>query len=90
MSLDPCIELLSRLVAIDSVNPSLVPEAAGEGGVAAAIAGHMRTLGLQVHLQDVVEGRPNVIGVFDTGVPGPALMLLAMLGPIPTPTLVRT
>jgi acetylornithine deacetylase len=74
MSSDPCIELLSRLVAIDSVNPSLVPGAAGEGGVAAAIAGHMRTLGLEVHVQDVAPGRPNVIGVFDTGVPGPALM----------------
>jgi acetylornithine deacetylase len=74
MSSDPCIELLSRLVAIDSVNPSLVAGAAGEGVVAAAIAGHMRTLGLEVHLQDVVQGRPNVIGVFDTGVPGPALM----------------
>jgi acetylornithine deacetylase len=74
MSSDPCIELLSRLVAIDSVNPSLVPGAAGEGDVAAAIAGHMRMLGLEVHVQDVLPGRPNVIGVFDTGVPGPSLM----------------
>ena len=38
MSSDPCIELLSRLVATDSVNPSLVPGAAGEGGMAAAVA----------------------------------------------------
>lgn len=74
MSLDPCIELLARLVAIDSVNPSLVAGAAGEGEVAAVIAGHMRALGLEVHLQDVGPGRPNVIGVFDTGVPGASLM----------------
>lgn len=71
---DPCIELLSRLVAIDSVNPSLVRGAAGEAVVAAAIAEHMRALGLEVHLQDVAAGRPNVIGVLDTGVPGPSLM----------------
>ena len=71
---DPCIQLLQQLVAIDSVNPSLVPGAAGESAVAAAIAVHMRALGLDVHLQDVLPGRPNVIGVLDSGVPGPSLM----------------
>ena len=71
---DPCIQLLSHLVAIDSVNPSLVPGAAGEGRIAALIAGHMRALGLEVHLQEVAPGRPNVIGVLDTGTPGPSLM----------------
>ncbi len=71
---DPCIELLARLVSIDSVNPSLVDEAAAETGVAAAIADHLRGLGLEVHLQDVAPGRPNVIGVLDSGLPGPSLM----------------
>lgn len=71
---DPCIQLLAQLVAIDSVNPSLVRGAAGEGRVAHAIADHMRSLGLDVHVQEVAEGRPNVIGVLDTGVPGPSLM----------------
>lgn len=72
--LDPCVELLQQLVAINSVNPSLVARAPGERDVAAAIASHMRSLGLEVHVQDVVPGRPNVIGVFDTGVEGPSLM----------------
>ncbi len=71
---DPCIQLLEKLVAIDSVNPSLAPGAAGEGPIAAHIADHLRSLGLDVHIQDVAPGRPNVIGVFDTGVPGPSLM----------------
>lgn len=71
---DPCIQLLAQLVAIDSVNPSLVRGAAGEGRVAHAIADHMRSLGLDVHVQEVAEGRPNVIGVLDSGVPGPSLM----------------
>jgi acetylornithine deacetylase len=44
---DPCIELLAQLVAIDSVNPSLAPGAAGESEIAAAIAAHMRALVLE-------------------------------------------
>ena len=75
MSDDPCISLLRRLVSIDSVNPSLVPGARGEGEIAAAVARHMRELGLQVHVEEVETGRPNVIGVLEGPVPGPTLML---------------
>ena len=71
---DPCIELLQQLVAINSVNPSLVPGAPGEAEVAAAIADHMAALGLHVDLQQVAPNRPNVIGVLDTGIPGPSMM----------------
>ena len=71
---DPCITLLESLVRIDSVNPSLVPGAAGELAIADHLAQHMRQLGLDVHVQEVAAGRPNVIGVFDTGAPGPSLM----------------
>jgi acetylornithine deacetylase len=72
--LDPCIDLLGRLVSIDSVNPSLVEGAAAETRVAAAIADHLNDLGLHVYRQEVAPGRPNVIGVLDSGVPGPSLM----------------
>jgi acetylornithine deacetylase len=71
---DPCLQLLRELVAIDSVNPSLVPGAAGEGRIAERIAHHMRSLGLAVHVHEVAPGRPNVVGVLDTGSPGPSLM----------------
>jgi acetylornithine deacetylase len=71
---DPAVQLLEQLVAIDSVNPSLVTGAAGESEIAAAVAEHMRSLDLEVHLQEAAPGRPNVIGVFDTGAPGPSLM----------------
>jgi acetylornithine deacetylase/succinyl-diaminopimelate desuccinylase family protein len=71
---DPCIELLQRLVAIDSVNPSLVPGAPGEREIAAAIADHLSSLGLDVHVQQVLPDRPNVIAVLETGVEGPSLM----------------
>ncbi len=72
--MDPCIKLLRDLVAIDSVNPSLVPGAAGEGQIAEAIAAHLRRLGLDVQLQDVAPGRPNVIGVFEGRGRGRSLM----------------
>ena len=75
MSDDPCISLLRQLVSIDSVNPSLVPGGRGEGEIAAAVARHMRGLGLQVHVEEVETGRPNVIGVLEGPVPGPTLML---------------
>jgi len=74
MSYDPAIDLLHDLVAIDSVNPSLVPGAAGEARIAATIAGHMRRIGLDVHVQEVAPGRPNVIGVLEGRAPGRSLM----------------
>ena len=74
-SRDPCIQLLRDLVAIDSVNPTLVPGATGEGPIAAAIAAHMRQMNLEVTVQDAAPGRPNVIGVLRGTRPGPSLML---------------
>jgi acetylornithine deacetylase len=71
---DPALHLLRDLVAIDSVNPSLVPGAAGEAQIASAIAAHMRRIGLDVHVQDVAPGRPNVIGVLEGRAPGRSLM----------------
>ena len=65
IAVDPCISLLQQLVAIDSVNPSLVPGAAGEAAIADAIATHMRSIGLDVHVQDAAPGRPNVVGVLE-------------------------
>ena len=63
--MDPAIDLLKALVAIDSVNPSLVPGARGEAAIARALAEHMRAIGLTVHVQEVAPGRPNVVGVLD-------------------------
>lgn len=73
--MDPSITLLRELVAIDSVNPSLVPGAAGEGQIAHAVAAHLRGIGLDVELQEVVPGRSNVIGVLEGRGKGRSLML---------------
>lgn len=72
--MDPAIRLLRDLVAIDSVNPTLVPGAAGEQAIGDALAAVMRRIGLDVSVEPVAPGRPNVIGVLDSGRPGPALM----------------
>jgi acetylornithine deacetylase len=79
MSLDPCISLVRDLVAIDSVNPSLVPGASGEGEVAEFLADYMRRLGMDVAVEEVAPGRPNVIGVVEGRQPGPALMFCGHL-----------
>jgi len=72
--MDPVVDLLKALVAIDSVNPSLVPGASGEAAVARALAEHMRAIGLAVHIQEVAPGRPNVVGVLEGRRPGRSLM----------------
>jgi len=77
--MDPAIALLRDLVAINSVNPTLVPGAAGEAQIAAAIAEHMRRAKLDVIVQDVAAGRPNVIGVVEGRAPGRSLMLCGHL-----------
>jgi len=58
---DDLIELTSRLVAIDSVNPSLVPGGAGEGEIAAFVAGWARAAGLEADVLEGTPGRPSVI-----------------------------
>jgi acetylornithine deacetylase len=73
--MDPAVRLLKDLVAIDSVNPSLAPGAAGEGQIAQAIAAHLRRIGLDVEMQEAAPGRPNVIGVLEGRRRGRSLML---------------
>ena len=71
---DPAIALLRDLVAIDSVNPSLVPGAAGELAVARRVAEEMRASGLRVEILEAAAGRPNVVGTLDGRAPGRSLM----------------
>jgi acetylornithine deacetylase len=56
-------QLLSDLVAIDSINPSLVPGAAGETEIAAFVARWLEAAGLEVYFDEVLPGRPNVVGI---------------------------
>ncbi len=53
--------LLRELVAIDSVNPTLVPGARGEARAAEFLCGFLRKQGILAYLQDAALGRPNVV-----------------------------
>ncbi|HEX8086584.1 MAG TPA: M20/M25/M40 family metallo-hydrolase [Solirubrobacteraceae bacterium] len=55
------VDLLSRLVAVDSVNPSLVPGGAGETEIASVVAEWARAEGLAVEVLSQPAGRPSVI-----------------------------
>jgi acetylornithine deacetylase/succinyl-diaminopimelate desuccinylase family protein len=57
------VELLRQLVAIDSINPDLVPGGVGEEKIARFIAGWFHQAGLEVVWDEAVPGRPNVIGI---------------------------
>ena len=71
---DKALQLLKHLIAVDSVNPSLVPGAAGEAAVARTIVEAMRGIGLTVETQDAAPGRPNVVGTLEGRMPGRSLM----------------
>src|SRR4030095_8032892 len=72
--MDPAMRLIRDLVAINSVNPTLVPGAPGEREVANAIAAEMRRIGLDVTIEEVAPGRPNVVGVLEGKSRGRSLM----------------
>ncbi len=73
--MDETIKLLCDLVAVDSVNPSLVPGAMGEDNVAQVVAEALRGARLDVEVSEAAPGRPNVVGVMDGKKSGPTLML---------------
>ena len=69
--------LLADLVAINSVNPDLVPGGAGEADLANFIADWGRQVGLEVIVQEAGPGRPNVILIARGSGGGKTLMLNA-------------
>ncbi len=73
------LRLLRDLVAIDSVNPTLVPGAPGEGVIAEFVAAEMRAAGLDVEVTPIAPGRPNVVGILDGAASGRTLMLCGHL-----------
>ena len=71
------INLISDLVAIDSVNPDLAQGGAGEGRMADYIAAWGRDAGLEVHVQEAGADRPNVVFIARGSGGGKSLMLNA-------------
>jgi acetylornithine deacetylase len=58
---DGLVELIHALVAIDSVNPSLVPGGAGEREAAAAVVAWAADAGLEADVLEATPGRPSVV-----------------------------
>ena len=72
---DRCERILRDLVRINSVNP-YVSGGAGEREIAEHVGTKLRSLGLRVKMQEVIDGRANVIGVLQaSGGGGRRLML---------------
>ena len=67
--------LVAALVAIDSVNPTLVPGGAGEAEVMTYTAAWLAQAGLEVAVVDAAPGRPSVIGTARGRGGGRSLML---------------
>jgi len=73
------VDLVSQLITIDSANPWLIKGAAGEASVADYIRGWLNNLGLDVWLEEVEDGRPNLIAVLRGSGGGKSLCLNAHL-----------
>ena len=57
------LELIEQLVAIDSVNPTLVPGGRGEAEIGRYVADWLARAGLEVEVEEVAPDRPNVVGI---------------------------
>ena len=72
-------QLVAALVAIESVNPDLVPGGAGEAEIAEFAAGWLREAGLEVEVDEAAPGRPSVLATAPGTGGGRSLMLNAHL-----------
>ncbi|HVB44026.1 MAG TPA: M20/M25/M40 family metallo-hydrolase [Streptosporangiaceae bacterium] len=55
------VDLLSAMIKIESVTPSLVPGGSGEGKIAEFIVGWLAETGAEVQVVEAAPGRPNVL-----------------------------
>ena len=79
MNVSSPVDLLGELIRIPSVNPEGdpgVPEP-GEERLAGFLADHLRSLGAEVALREVLPGRPNVVARFPGNRSGKPRLLLA-------------
>lgn len=79
MADDALTALAAELVAIDSVNPSLVAGAAGEAEIARFVAEWCEQHGLEVEVVEATPGRPSVVAWARGSGGGRSLLLNAHL-----------
>ncbi|MFI6390618.1 ArgE/DapE family deacylase [Nonomuraea sp. NPDC050540] len=76
--------LLERLIALDSVNPDLVPGGAGESAVAGFCGEWLAARGFEVHRLEERPGRPSLVAVARGSGGGRSLMLNGHLDTVGT------
>jgi len=67
------VKLTQALVRIPSVYRPGDPEG-NEQKVAQYVANYLKQMGVEVHIEEVEPGRPNVIGIIDSGKPGKTIL----------------
>jgi acetylornithine deacetylase len=70
-------ELAAQLVAIESINPEVVPEGSGEAAIARFVAEWCERVGLETSLTELARGRANVVAIARGTGGGRSLMLNA-------------
>ena len=83
---DSPVELLKQLVAINSVNPDLVPGGAGEAEIAAFCARWFADRGFEVHKLETKPGRPTIVGIARGSGGGKSLMFNGHIDTVSTAT----
>jgi len=73
------VELTAKLVAVESINPDVVPGGSGEASLAQVVAEWWDRACLETTLSDASPGRPNVVAVARGRGGGRSLMLNAHL-----------
>ncbi|HEY7545897.1 MAG TPA: M20/M25/M40 family metallo-hydrolase, partial [Blastocatellia bacterium] len=72
---DTTIKFLRDLVAIDSVNPSLVEGGAGEREIASRVVDEMRSFSMDAEMREISPDRFNAVGVLEGRASGRSLMM---------------
>jgi acetylornithine deacetylase len=82
---DYLLETLQRLVAVDSTNPEVAEDGAGEEEIAGVVEAMMHDLGLDVDVLEPEAGRPSVVGVLpSSGASGSEARSLMLNGHLDT------
>ena len=71
------VQLLDQMVRIESVTPWLIADGSGESEIAQFIATWLGDLGLEITLDEVVPGRPNLLARLKETGAGPTLCINA-------------
>jgi acetylornithine deacetylase len=69
------IKILSDLVHINSINPSLSPQGRGEADISGYIAKALNEIGLEPSIIQLASNRTNVVGTYKGKGSGPSLLL---------------